>query len=1220
MDVPSYNTQTYPSTAEASSVGSQRQMHAYSSASNYSSMSNLYSQHQARPSSANSARMSNTSAQPSPVTENFNHRTAAAPQYQHQSTMSSLSGFERSVSPAQIQASYSLQSLGAAHPAATSTSNQRHNRSDRSAVQNSSHGISLNAQYKGARSATIGNSSNYDQPITVDPTAVYDPWPEYQRKAEAARKAKETEDAKRKAIEEAEETKRKADEEQKRVEEERRRAEEAKRKAEDASKVNEATKLANQAVAKAAGEKRNEDGEPRNGRKRKRKLAEGDASGVNGTATACSTANWDAGEGDEAEIRAILAKMRQIHAKNPTLLTKLWDEERQHHLEQRTAPENYETPQREPEPKRKVGIPKKNPTAASTTPKTGGPAGPTAQTPRPTASTHASEPSISAPPASISAHPRQPSAPAVQPPQPETKGKSSTQWPEGEQKQQIAAAAAKYLMENRHNHSIQIETSEVMKKLEDSPSFLELCEWIDRRGFKLERDKFARAILQRVPALNSARVTSKHSQSPTPVIRETSLASSQTQQIPESVTRPLESDSLQKSPSVPNVPQKNVVQHYANGGWHSRVEPPRHHYEPPSPRRQAYRSPYFTNNHIVDYENPLRQLSSESPKVPMMPRPGEAKEEKTPSGPSASKQDAARKRNFAEIVDLTTLSDDDSPPPPKRTDLQQSSPGLIHLPTGYVLPSQSFAGYAPQYESDGRGRIGPPPRSGYFSATQPQPSRLETFINEHLKNEELAKPIDKRKALKRNSYDPRTIARDVLLATGRHPELPALNAHLEVLKTAFPRQIADNTDLATIRWDLIDPGEPIPKVNDEDLDSLFDDADDETEEEVPTLVGRSAPLRVVVGSNGIVNAVIDRRDPPSVAVQKGTIKIKPPRGRPSKTNGGQAVRSRPFGFGEGEPGEGRPSNSGKKASSANKTTSTSNQTAASGPASTTSSGPVVFQKGMSYAEYRAAMEAAGTPLANKKGRPVGWRKDPGKSTSNAAKAKAPERRPPDVRFPEFKCEWERCGSRLHNLETLRTHVNKLHPDPKYRTDRNVWNCLWVGCGRNMQRIDKTKGEISVMRERYEFDSIAKLHEHVMNTHISPIAWRLGDGPQSGLSGKSIMTISSTSTDVLDSDQNDSEMSEAYLSDAKGRRVTPKITILEDDEQPGGISGAPSRGPGRPPAKVPHEKAKESEEAAIRRKKEIGAGLDKGGARLANAKRRQGFQDDEEFEMVVDDAD
>jgi hypothetical protein len=53
-------------------------------------------------------------------------------------------------------------------------------------------------------------------------------------------------------------------------------------------------------------------------------------------------------------------------------------------------------------------------------------------------------------------------------------------------------------------------------------------------------------------------------------------------------------------------------------------------------------------------------------------------------------------------------------------------------------------------------------------------------------------------------------------------------------------------------------------------------------------------------------------------------------------------------------------------------------------------------------------------------------------------------------------------------------------------------------------------------------------------------------------------------------------------------------------------------------KTAQEKAKESEEAAIRRKREMGPGVDKGGARLANAKRRKGFRDDEKFEIVVDD--
>jgi hypothetical protein len=105
------------------------------------------------------------------------------------------------------------------------------------------------------------------------------------------------------------------------------------------------------------------------------------------------------------------------------------------------------------------------------------------------------------------------------------------------------------------------------------------------------------------------------------------------------------------------------------------------------------------------------------------------------------------------------------------------------------------------------------------------------------------------------------------------------------------------------------------------------------------------------------------------------------------------------------------------------------------------------------------------------------------------------------------------------------------------------------------------------------------------------------------------------------DAYDFEMSEAYFSDSRGRRVTPRISVPAEASQAGSnVTMLASRGTGRPEPRTAQEKAKESEEAAIKRKKEIGAGVDKGGTRLANAKRRQGFRDDEEFEMIVDDDD
>lgn len=50
-----------------------------------------------------------------------------------------------------------------------------------------------------------------------------------------------------------------------------------------------------------------------------------------------------------------------------------------------------------------------------------------------------------------------------------------------------------------------------------------------------------------------------------------------------------------------------------------------------------------------------------------------------------------------------------------------------------------------------------------------------------------------------------TIARDVLLAVGQHPDRPGLNHHLLGLKDHF-KYVDDNSDLSTLRWDLINPG------------------------------------------------------------------------------------------------------------------------------------------------------------------------------------------------------------------------------------------------------------------------------------------------------------------------------------------------------------------------------------------------------------------------------
>ena len=69
-----------------------------------------------------------------------------------------------------------------------------------------------------------------------------------------------------------------------------------------------------------------------------------------------------------------------------------------------------------------------------------------------------------------------------------------------------------------------------------------------------------------------------------------------------------------------------------------------------------------------------------------------------------------------------------------------------------------------------------------------------------------------------------------------------------------------------------------------------------------------------------------------------------------------------------------------------------------------------------------------------------------------------------------------------------------------------------------------------------------------------------------------------------------------------------------DEESGAV---PPRGPGRP-RRTDMQIAMESQKALEKKKREIGPGVDRGGATLATPKRRLGFIDDEDFEGVVNE--
>ena len=112
----------------------------------------------------------------------------------------------------------------------------------------------------------------------------------------------------------------------------------------------------------------------------------------------------------------------------------------------------------------------------------------------------------------------------------------------------------------------------------------------------------------------------------------------------------------------------------------------------------------------------------------------------------------------------------------------------------------------------------------------------------------------------------------------------------------------------------------------------------------------------------------------------------------------------------------------------------------------------------------------------------------------------------------FICRWKDCHAELHNLETLRKHVFKVHSRAKKTSIDETWMrgtephddsllCLWQGCGRN------EAGQIfdveSLPSRSLDFENEKTWREHIEVSHLRPLAWELGDGPSTHPSGEHV---------------------------------------------------------------------------------------------------------------------
>jgi hypothetical protein len=880
-----------------------------------------------------------------------------------------------------------------------------------------------NAQQNRQQSASVEPS-----PTTVDPSQVYDNRAELQRKAQL--------DEQRRKIYEAEQAARKAEED--RVAEEKRKQDAADKAEAEAAKKAEDNKRKNEQRKKAREEKK----QSKNAATALQRLASGESSGP-------------AANDEEAEMREMFKKMREFNAKNPAMLAKLWDEERKSHEAAKSTP----TPA--------AASPTHTRTASAGSPTAASASSNVRSFTKPTAPAKASK-AASASKSTPQPTPTQPAKPSPSP------ANNNSLWPP-HKKGALAEVTAKWLLSLPQNVGKTITPANVHSILDTNPSYVQLCESLESYGLQFDRSTLARELLKAVP--DGMKPQPAKPATPLNGAAQTNGASA----ISSAASRKdRKADSTPRTPAVTNYEAPMSLSDVARevNTMGQQPYPAGNAFSPVQDEQSRYFASSMSNG-----SRPVSQ--SQPPEVKPEVKPEE------PPRPPADKEEAARKRTFGDLVDLTAEdSDEESGPPTKKTLLSSTSSTNganvpFRDPIPYLSKPVTFQQYAFQnnqmpgmggFYLPGQQRPSAPPVQRPVQSGTPQPNGQQPTLPSQapapvrpkgpapeqlqamrMKGKMLVEPIMRDRVARKSKYDSRTIARDVLLATGRHPDMRGLNAHLASMQKLLSSHGGDfeggnRSDLYTIRWDLIDP-EPAKK---------------EEQEEEPGDQLQQDLVQDLRQSNGPISTST------SQLLQTSTPKK---RGRPKKTDYFQPA---------GRSASGSPApqltNTAVNATSDAPHSSTNTPSHPPAPASNMASGSA---KPLGYSSF----QQIGPDGKKKKGRPFGWKKElHSREAQGLAPATNPARkvgRPPkaagspaskleaggEVKYPVFKCQWMGCKSEAHNAEVLKKHLVKVHAQTR---EDGKYVCHWVGCGEEKEGIE---------------DWIA----HVDEKHVLRLRWRLGDG-------------------------------------------------------------------------------------------------------------------------------
>ncbi|KIW11845.1 hypothetical protein PV08_09118 [Exophiala spinifera] len=803
-----------------------------------------------------------------------------------------------------------------------------------------------------------------------------------------------------------------------------------------------------------------------------------------------------------------------------------------------------------------------------------------------------------------------------------------TVWPK-ETIKALAEAAVNALKSNPANKGLEITLADIHKMLETNLSYIDLCERLEARGFKFQRGQFARQLLSKVPRLNEP----KQKGPPTP--SQAQLHTSPGQQIPPTV-QPIQT-------TLPAAPSSGF-------GPHPFLGPLAPHIPPPT----GFQSMRQTNVHPINAALPPGSTQPLAPRsYHGLPSGGSMYRATLPMGalvraarpdasavmkiarrepPQGTKEAMARKRDFSEIVDLTALSDDEdyvlshkqakvasaSPEHDPFEEYQKSQISSTAPPTefqpqgsfanGSILTETTHASFNPkQMPQQGSGR------GTALSSTVPAP--VSTTRKSYKAQ---AKPINKNEALQKSYYNPKTVARDILIAAGRHPTERPLNAHMAGL---LGRLIDIDSDLSTFDWDAIDPGGPeAPQV------ALV-----EIPMEPPRYqLGHKVKRHEKTPEPRLPN--LDKRNVPApegeTVPQQGQHFTPTIRYRDSESS---SLAQASSGQHELDKNTLKRRRRDSSIRSATQTPDRCRSVRSSSIRTEDDANPV------------PQMATSIFPTGKKRGRPPGSKN--GQRSVAAVKPAADTSAPNAVTGasqsanPMFRCRWRLCAAHLHNFETLQHHVSRAHCPSADEVQKNGYLCWWKKC---RYLHEDSSGLVTASKS---FDDKKAWLKHIEEDHLYNVALRHGDGPSTKHIGKHTSSNFDVSRFLFDpksiqeartfsylDPQTIAQDRARYLSDEHGRSTTPvssmktqsdlepdAFTLIKADSDDHEMTAQRSfmRAHRQTAKNSPKALAEETLRAMSARKTSIGPGLERAGAILVTEERRKTLIQNQGLARVVD---